>query len=455
MQMPSPIQERYDRLRTALQTLHPAKQVALGYFSYMVIGWLLLCLPIMHQVSGLHVLDHLFMAMSALSTTGLTTISTADSYNFLGELVILLLIQTGGIGYMTFGSFLVLGKSETLPPVRAGIARTAFGLPQTFPVARFIRDLIQFTIIVEAIGALFLYGNFRNAGFGIPRAAWSAIFHSVSAFCTAGFSLYNNSFESFAGHLEINLVIAALSILGAIGFIVWTDVWGFLNLRRSRPLSLTSKIILSATGGLILVGTILLFVGEPTIRALPAEQQLLAAFFQAMTAQTTVGFNTIPIAPLSKATVLLITVLMVIGASPAGTGGGLKSTTFATIIGVILSLLRGHRELRFWKQPVSMESVMAATASLGLYVGFLLVGTYFLEMTQTSPFDQNLFEAASALGPVGLSLGITSSLTPIGKLIIIALMYSGRLGPVTFGIALVQQRPPEPPSSEPTAELVV
>lgn len=447
MQIALSIQERFQRL-------HPAKQVALGYLAYMLIGWLLLCLPFMHQVPGLHALDHLFMAMSALSTTGLTTISTADSYTWLGELVILLLIQIGGIGYMTFGSFLVLGKSETLPLERAGIARTAFGLPQSFPVARFIRDLIQFTIIVEAIGALFFYGNFRNAGLSITEAAWSAMFHSVSAFCTAGFGLYNNSFESFVGHLEINLVIAVLSYLGAIGFIVWTDVWGFLNQRRTHALSLTSKLILSATAGLGLLGTVLLFSGEPTIRALPTNQQLLAAFFQTMAAQTTVGFNTIPIAPLSKATILLVTVLMIIGASPAGTGGGLKSTTFATIIGVIVSLLQGRREVRFWKQPVSMESVLAAVASLGLYLAFLLVGTYFLEMTQPSSFDQNLFEAASALGTVGLSMGITSSLTPIGKLIIIALMYSGRLGPVTFGIALVQQRPPETPGPEPV-ELVV
>lgn len=454
MQIPLSLQERYRRLHAAVSRLHPAKQVALGYFVYMVIGWMLLCLPFMHQVLDIHPLDHLFMAMSALSTTGLTTISTADSYTWLGELVLLLLIQIGGIGYMTFGSFLVLGKSETLPPERAGIARTAFGLPPTFPVARFIRDLVQFTIIVEAIGALFFYGNFRNAGLSVVQAAWSAIFHSISAFCTAGFSLYNNSFESYTGHLEINLVIAILSYLGAIGFIVWTDVWGFLNRRRTHALSLTSKLILSATAGLGLVGTILLFIGEPTIRALPADQQLLTAFFQTMTAQTTVGFNTIPIAPLSKATVLLITMLMIIGASPAGTGGGLKSTTFATIIGVIVSLLHGRRELRFWKQPVSTESVMASTASLGLYATFLFVGTYLLEMTQTSPFDQNLFEAASALGTVGLSMGITPSLNTIGKLIIIALMYSGRLGPITFGIALVQQRPPEPPGPEPV-ELVV
>lgn len=447
MRIPATIQERYQRL-------HPARQVALGYLAYMVIGWLLLCLPFMHQAPDLRALDHLFTSMSALSTTGLTTISTADSYTWLGELVILLLIQIGGIGYMTFGSFLVLGRADALPPERAGIARTAFGLPASFPVGRFIRDLIQFTLIVEAIGALFLYGNLRNLGLPIGHAVWSAAFHSVSAFCTAGFSLYNNSFESYVGHVEINLVISVLGYLGAIGFIVWTDVWDYLNNRRSHMLSLTSKVILSATAALGLIGTMLIFLNEPAIRTLPPQQQLLAAFFQTMTAQTTVGFNTVSIAPLSKATILLITGLMIIGASPAGTGGGLKSTTVGTVFGVIGSLMHGRREVRLWNQPVPTESVLAATASLGLYLTFLFVGTYFLEMTQTSLFDQNLFEAASALGTVGLSMGITPSLTATGKIIIIALMYLGRVGPVTFGIALVQQRPPESSSSE-SAELVI
>jgi len=454
MRLPTSFQERIRRLRVEVQTLHPARQVALGYLFYMVIGWLLLCLPWMHQAQGLHPLDHLFTSMSALSTTGLVTISTSDSYSWLGEFVVLLLIQIGGIGYMTFGSFLVLGKSETLPPEHAGIARTAFGLPASFPLAIFIRNLIQFTIIVEAIGAIFLYSNFRSIGLPVGHAVWSAIFHSISSFCTAGFGLYNNSFESYVGHVEINLVIAVLSYLGAIGFIVWTDVWGFVNNRRAHLLSLTSKVILSATAGLGMIGTLLLLSNEPAIHALPASQQLLAAFFQTMTAQTTVGFNTIPIAPLSKAAILLITALMIIGASPAGTGGGLKSTTFGTILGVIWSLLRGRREVRLWNHPVATESILAATAALGLYIFFLFVGTYLLEMTQMSLFDQNLFEAASALGTVGLSMGITSSLTAAGKLIVIALMYFGRVGPVTFGIALVQQRPPEPTGSEPV-ELIV
>jgi trk system potassium uptake protein TrkH len=337
--------------------------------------------------------------------------------------------------------------------VRAGIARTAFGLPRSFPVEQFIRDLIQFTLIVEGVGALFLYGVLRNAGFGVAHASWSAIFHSVSAFCTAGFSLYNTSFEAFAGHVELNLAIAVLSYLGAMGFLVWSDVWGFINHRRRDALSLTSRVILVATAGLSLGGTLLIAFTKPMIRTLPLEQQLLAAFFQTMTAFTTVGFNTIPIAGLSKATILLLTVLMVIGASPAGTGGGLKSTTVATVLGVMGSVLRGRRDVRLGSTPISTDSLLTAVAGVGFYLVFLLAGAYLLEMTQTSTFDQNLFEAASALGTVGLSMGITPSLTAVGKLIVVLLMYGGRVGPLTFAIALVQPRPPEPAGPEP--ELVV
>jgi trk system potassium uptake protein TrkH len=405
----------------------------LGYLSYIVAGWLFLCLPFVQRGAGVGALDNLFIATSAVSTTGLVTVSVSDSYNFAGQLAILLLIQLGGIGYMTFGSFVILSRKTELSAVRSEVGRTVFSLPAGFRIDKFVRSVIRFTLVIELLGAAALYPVFRGAGAASPL--WSAVFHSVSAFCTAGFGLYNDSFEGLAGNFWLNAVVAALSYLGAIGFIVCVDVWRLLR-GKVRALTLTSKIIVWATFWLSVVGTLLLFATEPSLQSKPADERLMAAFFQAMTAMTTVGFNTVGIGGLSKASLMLIVLLMVIGASPSGTGGGLKSTTFTAMLGVMRSAIRGEQAVRFWGRPVPLERVWTAIAGLGFYLAVLAVGTYLLEMTERFSFVENLFEAASALGTVGLSMGITSALSNVGKLVIVLLMFCGRLGPLTFGIAL-------------------
>jgi len=284
-------------------------------------------------------------------------------------------------------------------------------------------------------GTIALYFIFLNSGVSLPL--WQAIFHSVSAFCTAGFSLFSSSFENFAGNFWLNLVIGVLSYLGAIGFIVCVDYWRKFQ-GKVDQVTLTSKIILWSTFWLSVSGAILIFLAEPSISQFPADDRLLKAIFQAMTAITTVGFNTIDIGTLSNATLLVIIMLMVVGASPSGTGGGLKSTTFSALFGIMKSAIHGNHNVTFWGKPIPHNRVFAAVASLSFYTTSLLIGTYLLELTQKSSFVGNLFEAASALGTVGLSTGITSALTDLGKLIIILLMYCGRLGPITFGIALFQ-----------------
>jgi trk system potassium uptake protein TrkH len=312
--------------------LHPARQVFVGYLGYILLGWILLCLPFAQKGGAASALDNLFTATSAVSTTGLVTLS-------------------------------------------------------------------------------------------------------VSAFCTAGFSLSNSSLEPFVADFWVNAVIAALSYLGAIGFIVCVDFWRMLRGKVKR-MTLTSRIILWTTLWLSFLGTLLLFVGEPSLRALPPDRRLLAAFFQCMTAMTTVGFNTINIAALSKASLLLIIVLMVIGASPAGTGGGIKSTTLSAMVGVMRSAARGEREVSFWGRTIPIERVHMASATLGYYLFTLTAGTYLLEIAESTPFEANFFEAASALGTVGLSMGITPELTNLGRLILILLMFCGRVGPLTLGAAL-------------------
>jgi trk system potassium uptake protein TrkH len=421
--------------------IHPARKLTFGYLTYVLGGWLLLCLPFAQKGKGVSALDNLFMATSAVSTTGLATTSVSDDYSFFGQIVILTLIQLGGIGYMTLGSFIILSRRPELPPDRAEVSQAAFSLPEGFRIEKFLRSVILFTVLIELAGTMALFPVFTRAR--VPSPLWSALFHSVSAFCTAGFGLYNNSLEAFAGDFWMNAVIAALAFLGAMGFIVCVDVWRVLT-GHGRRVTLTTRIIVWTTFWMTSVGTLLFFLTEPSVRPLPIHDRLLASFFQCMSAMTTVGFNTVPIGSLSKASVLLMIVLMVIGASPSGTGGGLKCTTLSAILGVMRSALRGEKEVRFWGHVVPIERVWTACASAGFYLVGLVGGAYLLELTEKTPFDQDFFEAASALGTVGLSLGITPGLTNLGKILIILLMFLGRVGPQTFSVALFVRKE-EPP----------
>lgn len=416
-----------------LDSVHPVRMVALGYLSYVMIGWLLLSLPFSHNGSAITPLDALFTSTSAVSTTGLATANIAHDFSSFGQIIILILIQLGGIGYMTFGSFIILSRSTKLSNRRKQIGETVFSMPKEFKIDKFIRSVIIFTAISETVGAISLYAIFASEG--IDNPIWSAIFHSISAFCTAGFSLFDNSFEGMRGNVPVNLILGILSYLGAVGFIVFIDVWRRISGKVTK-LTLTSRIIIVTTFWLTVGAVLLFFVAEPSIQTLPPYERLTASFFQVMTSITTVGFNTLPIAELSQASLFLTIILMVIGASPAGTGGGLKTTTLTALFGVTKSSLLGLRKVTFWGKEIPTVRIRIATASLGFYVIALILGGYFLALTEDAPFKEILFEVASALGTVGLSTGITALLTPFGKFIIITLMFVGRLGPLAFGIAL-------------------
>jgi len=419
-----------------MRRMHPAQLILGGYLLYMIIGWLVLNLPVSQSVP-VSPLDNLFISVSAVSTTGLVTVDPGSSYTFLGELVILLLIQAGGIGYMTLGSFAMLATAHHLSPLREKITRSAFTLPDDITAAQFIRTVVIFTLVVEAIGAVSLFVIFSGAG--VDNAVWSAIFHSISAFCTAGFSLNANSFEGFRGHLGLNTVISILSIVGAMGFLIVWDIWRSLT-TRSFSLSFTSKVIIRITAAFLAVGTAIIFVAEPGIAGLPPGERLLAAFFQTMTATTTVGFNTHPIGTLAPAILVLLYFLMAIGASPSGTGGGLKTTTFAAMLGLVRSMLRRRPEITFFVRPIAPARLHVAMASAAYFVMMLTPAVFVLCLLETgADFEAILFEAISAVGTVGLSMGVTGSLTDLGKITIILLMVAGRVGILTFGIALASR----------------
>lgn len=410
----------------------PAKILLLGYLSYVIIGWTLLCMPF-SQTVNVSAFDNLFIATSAVSTTGLATLNVSESYSFFGECVILALIQLGGIGYMTFGSFIILSTRQKMSGFRTDICRKTFALPEDFSVRRFIKLVVAFTLISECIGALLLFMVFRYNN--EPNALWSAIFHSISAFCTAGFSLNSNSFEDYADNVYLNIVIAGLSYIGAIGFIVMTDMWQHLTGQR-RHLHFASKVIIQITLWFSAVGVVLFFMMEPSIQHLPNWERLLVSFFQVMTAATTVGFNTISISAISASVIMLLYFLMIFGASPSGTGGGLKSTTLAALWGLMRSTLKSRDEVRFQKRAISQERLQMAAAGFTFYMAVLFAAMLLLLSLEDASFEIILFEAISALGTVGLSMGLTGELTNLGKLIVIMLMFMGRVGILTFGIAV-------------------
>ncbi|MGB3409270.1 MAG: potassium transporter TrkG [Jannaschia sp.] len=419
--------------RTALRHVPPPKLLLLGYLGYTLTGWALLSLP-PAQAVPLSALDTLFIATSAVSTTGLVTVDPGTSFTFFGELVILALIQMGGLGYMTIGSFVSLHLAHRFDRLRRDTARSAFNLPEAMDPARFIGAVVIFTLLVEVIGATVLWRMFDGAGVADPL--WSAVFHSVSAFATAGFSLNPDSFEQFADHTGIVLTLSVLSLLGAMGFLIVVDFWRTVT-GRSRHLGFTSKVIWRITLLFVVVGTLLMFVAEPSYQALPPDERLLASFFQVMSASTTVGFNSTPIGTLSPAILMILIFLMIVGASPAGTGGGLKTTSFAALVGLVRSTLKGRERIRYFKREIPLERLQTATASLAYYAGLLFVATFLLLLVDPGlPFEAVMFETISAMGTVGLSMGITAELTDLGKLIVIVLMTAGRVGILTFGMAL-------------------
>lgn len=418
--------------RVWLGSLSTPRLLLLGYGLYMLVGWGLLALPF-SQSEPVRLIDSLFISVSAVSTTGLVSVDPGGSFNLFGEIVILALIQAGGLGYMTLGSIAALAFRRRLSLAQQHAALGAFGLPADFDLRRFLREIGGFVLCVEAVGALALWALFARAG--VENALWAGVFHSVSAFCTAGFSLFPNSLEDFRADAPVNLVVAVLSYLGALGFLLFADLWENLRGRR-KGLGFVSRVILVTTVAFSLFGTLLFYLLEPTIAALSGAERILAAGFQAMTATTTVGFNTVPMGPLAVGSVMVMYLLMLFGASPAGTGGGLKSTTLATLVGLVVSTLRGRTEVRVLGHLVPPERIQIAAASISFYVLVLFFAVFGMVWTEDAALEALAFEAISAVGTVGLSTGVTGGLSDVGKAVIIALMFMGRVGVLTFGLAL-------------------
>jgi len=428
------IKELSKKTGRALSKFSPQQNLLYGFIAYVLLGSILLCLP-GFQKQSVSILDHIFTSTSAVSTTGLVTVSVLETYTFWGQLVILILFQVGGIGYLTFTTFVILSTTHNITNWHKKVISTEFTLPKTIKIRDFLRSVVVFTLTMELIGTILLFIVFKDDNTDILDTLWSAIFHSISAFCTAGFSLFNNSFTEYSTNGYVNLIISMLAIAGSLGFIVITDI-GLRIKDRKHKLSFTTKVIFIGFVILLTSGTAFLYFLEPTITGLNDGNRFLAAFFQSMTSMTTVGFSTVKVGLFSQAMLLVCIFLMYVGASPSGTAGGIKITTLVTAFAVLRSRLKGRKEVTFLNNQIPEKRISIATSAFIFYTTLIAVGTFAITLTNTFNFQAILFEVASALGTVGLTTGITSDLNNFGKILIIVLMFIGRLGVVTFGLAV-------------------
>ncbi len=434
--------------RSILQS--PARVSILGFASLITVGTALLMLPEASAGKHLGFVNALFTATSASCVTGLVVVDTGKAFSIFGQGVVLLLIQVGGLGIMTMSTLFLLMAGKR--PSMAGriVIKDTLTRGEERSMLSLLRDVLLFTLFMEGMGAVLIFLRLLP-GLPFPKALYAAIFHSVSAFCNAGFSLFTDSFITYRGDWFMNLILMCLIICGGIGFLVLSELkrQGHFKRRMWSRLSLHSKIVISTTGALIISGAFLILFMEwhNTLSALSLQDRFLASFFQSVTARTA-GFNTLAVGGMANETLFVLILLMFVGASPGSCGGGIKTTTFASLVILGISRLRGREHPELFHRTISEGSVSRAIGIVMISTLVVIMGTMALLMTELGQiphaasrgkFLELLFEVVSAFGTVGLSTGITQGLTTAGKLIITCIMFVGRLGPLVIAIAVTRR----------------
>lgn len=429
----------------------PARISVVSFALLICIGTGLLTLPASTTKNTLGFIDALFTATSASCVTGLIVVDTGKDLALFGQIVVLALIQIGGIGIITFSTVFLLMAGRKIGLASRNSLQDTFTHCGETTVVNLVLRIVKVTFIIETIGAMLLFLNFVGEN-TVSHALYLAVFHAVSAFCNAGFSLFSDSFESFQDNWLINVALAFLIIAGGIGFLVLTE------LGRKRPftpsgwkkLSLHSKIALSSCGILIFSGGVLFFAMEydNTLADLSFSNKLLAAFFQSVTARTA-GFNTLGIGHLANETLFMLLVLMFIGGSSGSCAGGIKTGTFATLMVLGLSRLRGHDYPQIFRRTIGSVSVARAASVVMVSLFVVVIAILLLQATELGGVDHVLtrgtflelmFETVSAFGTVGLSTGVTGGLSDFGKITIILVMFVGRLGPLAIALAIIKRK---------------
>lgn len=418
--------------------LSSARLITIGFAAVILAGALLLMLPIATRGPGhASFADALFTSTSAVCVTGLIVQDTGTYWTAFGQAVIIALIQIGGLGVVTMAMSIFIVSGRRIGLMQRSFMQDSISAPQVGGIIRLTGFIIKGTVLIEGIGAAVMAPTFIRE-FGVGKGIWYAVFHSISAFCNAGFDLMGvhqkySSITEFVSNPAISITIALLIIVGGIGFIVWNDVvkhkWHFKRYR------LQSKVALTTTAFLIVIPTLYFFFFQA--QALPKTEgaKWMAAFFQAVTPRTA-GFNSVDLTRFNDTGVSVLTILQLIGGSPGSTAGGMKTTTFAVMIAEALSVFAQSGNIHFFGRNIPEDTVRRAGAILMMYIILFLIGGFIISSVENIPITTCLFEAASAIGTVGLTLGITPHLSLISRTVLVLLMYFGRVGGLTIFFAL-------------------
>ena len=414
--------------------------IILGFAGVILLGALLLMLPI--SATGRNVTpfnEALFTATSAVCVTGLVVQDTGSYWSIFGQTVILALIQVGGLGVVTVAASFALLSGRKISLMQRSTMQDAISAPNVGGIVRLTRFILRGTFVIELLGVAAMLPVFcRDYGW---RGVWMAIFHSVSAFCNAGFDILGTktnlypSLTGYAGSPIINITIMLLIVTGGIGFLTWDDVC--VNKWHFRRYRMQSKVILVTTGLLILLPAIFFFFVD--FSALPGEKRLLASFFQSVTPRTA-GFNTVNLSAMSGASQGLMILLMLVGGSPGSTAGGMKTTTLAVLLANAAATFRQRESAQFFGRRIDCGAVKTAATILTMYVTLFFCGAVFISVYENLPLSSCLYETASAVGTVGLTLGITPRLHIPSQAVLILLMYLGRVGGLTLIYAALSSK---------------
>lgn len=430
-----------------IKRLSGTQIILIGFFLIILIGGVLLYLPVSNR-GGADFTDTLFTAVSATCVTGLVTVDTYSNYTAFGHFIILLLIQTGGLGFISVAALFSISMGKKIGIRERMLISESISLSETSGIVRLMRFIIMVTFIIEFIGACILSVCFIPE-FGISDGIFKGIFHSVSAFCNAGLDLMGEreAFSSFSAYADltfrnfiVNITLCVLVITGGLGFYVWYDLYCIKSRKRLR---LHTKLVLIISVILTLGGAMLLLSFEwnnpQTIGELNLGEKIMASFSQSVFARTA-GFNTINLSELRQESVILECLLMFIGASPGSTGGGVKTTVAAVMLLTAFSVVQGHDEVFVFNRRISKRLRLRALAVFSLAVATVLIGMTVLCIFESGGFEQILFEVISAFSTTGLTMGITTGLSEPAKVMLMILMYFGRVGILTAGYAIAKRQ---------------
>ncbi|AIQ47490.1 ATP synthase subunit J [Paenibacillus sp. FSL R7-0273] len=419
--------------------LTPPKILSLGFIALIAIGTLLLCLPAASTSGRISFIDALFMATSVTCVTGLAVIDTGTQLTVFGQIVLLVLFQFGGLGFVTMATLITLVLNKKISLKERLLLQESMNQNSMQGIVKLIRRVLIYSLVIQLIGALLFSLRFlmdMPAG----KALYYGLFHSVSIFNNAGFDLFGDVHGPFSGltrYVEdpiVNITSMLLIFLGGIGFIVLSDIVDFPKRKR---LTLHSKVVLSASAALILVGAAIFFWLElnQALKPLHAGGKIMASFLQAITPRSG-GVTTIDIPLLRESTQFMMILLMFIGAAPGSTGGGIKITTFAILVVTAYSKIRGKEDIVMFRHRISKDNVYRAITMTLLSLMLIVIATMLLSVTESADFLTVLFEAVSAFGTSGITMGLTPELTTPGKILVIILMFVGRTGPLTLAYAI-------------------